>query len=193
MPRWILLPFALVPPAIVLLIYAVATVGTTDSLGRVPVPGERTLALDAGKVTLHYEESRNLEEGSGTPVVDDADFLEIPADLDVGVREVGGPRVEVEPIGSGNVAETEGKVAKAFAHMEVPRGRRVPRRRPADRPPGAEAVRDARAGRVGAVPAVGDRRGDRLRRRPARRRRGPDQLPALSCSPTQSSSVCQRS
>jgi len=134
MPRWILLPFALVPPAIVLLVSFVATVGNTASLGRVPIPGERTLDLDAGKVTLHYEERRNLEGGSGTPVVDEADFLEIPRDLEVRVRDSEGADIPLESIGAGSVEEQEDRVAKAFAKMELPRdGRYTISARPIDR------------------------------------------------------------
>jgi hypothetical protein len=111
-----------VPPVAVLVSHAFATQGTSREGGRVPIPGERVVQLEAGTAVLHYEERRNLEEGNGTLIVDEADFLEIPQDLQVTVTPRGGGRaLALDRTSFGSVVEDEQGSRKVFAKVEVPR------------------------------------------------------------------------
>jgi hypothetical protein len=129
------------PPVAVLVAWGIATHGTSFEGGRVPIPGRETVELQPGTVALSYEEDRNLEEGSGTPIVDDADFLEIPADLAVTVRSKdGGPELELDRTSFGSVVEDDAGSRKVFAKVEVPRsGSYVIATRPLAAAPRADA------------------------------------------------------
>ncbi len=109
------------PPVAVLVAYGISTAGTSSEEGRVPIPGEAVVELTRGTTALYYEEARNLEEGSGTPVIDDADFLEIPPDLEVTIRPRGTrDELLLDPTSFGSVVEDDEGSRKVFAKVEVP-------------------------------------------------------------------------
>lgn len=87
---------------------------SADDHGAVPVPGEATLTLPAGKVSITYQESQHTSGGGD----DDIHFY-APDDLKVTVTAAGSPDpLEIKGPGFGGMGSSK-STGKGFSRLKV--------------------------------------------------------------------------
>jgi hypothetical protein len=88
-------------------------------LGDVPVPGEVTLALPAGKIKVDYDEQRkgrSTEDGSG-----DSEWPGLPAGLEVAINPAaGGTALTIEPGRMQHEYATFRRIGSRVGAVEIP-------------------------------------------------------------------------
>jgi hypothetical protein len=88
-------------------------------IGEVPVPGEATVALPAGKVIINYDEKRmgrEADESTGSKP-----WLGLPAGLAVSITPVaGGGPLEIDSGFGGSDYSTLKRIGSRFGKVEVP-------------------------------------------------------------------------
>ena len=95
------------------LVTALQGIDDADRDGRVRMPGEAALELDAGKYALFYEEQVDTS---------DNETFEPPKGIRVSVRGIGGaPQPELRLGGLGNQVGTDDKTAEEIGSLRVER------------------------------------------------------------------------
>jgi len=93
------------------LITVLMGIGTADRDGRIVMPGERALTLDAGKYGVYYEEA--VETGEN-------ETFEPPAGIHIRVRGIGGaPDPELDLGGLGSQIGTDNRTAEEIGTLQV--------------------------------------------------------------------------
>jgi hypothetical protein len=91
--------FLLIDGAILFLVFRSRR--TADDYGKIPVPGQTTVALPAGKLKLSYQESYK----AGSTTGDDIDFG-VPAALQVTVESATGETLDIKGPGFGGMGSS---------------------------------------------------------------------------------------
>jgi len=93
------------------LITVLLGIGTADRDGRIPMPGEKALALESGKYGIYYEEAVDTGEN---------ETFEPPDGIQIRVRGIGGaPDPELDLGGLGSQIGTDNRTAEEIGTLRV--------------------------------------------------------------------------